>query len=117
MKIFVTGCAGFIGYHLCQSLLRSNFIVYAIDNLNSYYDPQLKKDRLKNLKKNKNFYFYKCNLSNLNKIQNIISVQKIKFIIQQWRHGLSWQEILDHYEYKIESRLLFKTYSYIKNLL
>ena len=46
MKIFVTGCAGFIGYHLCQSLLKSNFKVYAIDNLNTYYDPQLKKDRL-----------------------------------------------------------------------
>ena len=81
MKIFVTGCAGFIGYHLSQSLLNNNYKVYAIDNLNNYYDTKLKKDRLNNLKKNKNFYFYKCNLSNLNKINNIISVQKIKFVI------------------------------------
>ena len=63
MNIFVTGCAGFIGYHLCHSLLKSNFKVYAIDNLNNYYDPQLKKDRLKSLIKNKNFFFYKCDLS------------------------------------------------------
>ena len=81
MKIFVTGSAGFIGFHLCQSLLKNNFKVYAIDNLNNYYDPQLKKNRLKKLKKNKNFFFYKCDLSNQSKIQNIISVQKIKFII------------------------------------
>ena len=81
MKIFVTGCAGFIGYHLCQSLLKSNFKVYAIDNLNNYYDPQLKKDRLKNLKKNKNFFFFKCDLLNQSKIQNIILLQKIKFIV------------------------------------
>ena len=81
MNIFVTGCAGFIGYHLCHSLLKRNFKVYAIDNLNNYYDPQLKKDRLKSLIKNKNFFFYKCDLSNQSKIQNIISAQKIKFII------------------------------------
>ena len=81
MKIFVTGCAGFIGYHLCENLLKSNFKVYAIDNLNNYYDPKLKKDRLKNLKKNNNFFFYKSDLLHKTKIQNIISVHKIKFII------------------------------------
>jgi len=48
---------------------------------------------------------------------NKVTDKKINFIIQQWKQGLSWQEILDQYEYKIESRLLFKTYSYIKNLL
>ena len=44
MKILITGCAGFIGYHLCKSLISNkNNIVYGIDNLNNYYDVNLKK--------------------------------------------------------------------------
>ena len=47
-KILVTGCAGFIGYHLCNRLLENkNNDVYGIDNLNNYYDIELKYDRLK----------------------------------------------------------------------
>tara|TARA_B100000287_G_scaffold393882_1_gene407506 strand:+ start:1654 stop:2640 length:987 start_codon:yes stop_codon:yes gene_type:complete len=46
-KILVTGCAGFIGMHLSRSLLEDGFKVYGIDNLNDYYDVDLKKDRLK----------------------------------------------------------------------
>lgn len=49
MKILVTGCAGFIGYHITEKLLHSGVEVVGIDNLNSYYSPQLKKDRLKQL--------------------------------------------------------------------
>jgi len=46
MKILVTGTAGFIGYHLANALLRRGDAVIGIDNLNDYYDPQLKRDRL-----------------------------------------------------------------------
>lgn len=48
-KILVTGSAGFIGFHLAKGLLESGFDVVGIDNLNDYYDPQLKIDRLENL--------------------------------------------------------------------
>ena len=48
-KILVTGSAGFIGFHLVKSLLESGYDVVGIDNLNDYYDPQLKLDRLENL--------------------------------------------------------------------
>ena len=48
-KILVTGSAGFIGFHLAKGLLESGFDVVGIDNLNDYYDPQLKLDRLMNL--------------------------------------------------------------------
>ena len=42
-RILVTGCAGFIGYHLCLKILESNkYKLYGIDNLNSYYDINLK---------------------------------------------------------------------------
>ena len=53
----VTGCAGFIGMHLSLSLLKKNKSVIGIDNLNDYYDVNLKKKRLLNLKKFKKFVF------------------------------------------------------------
>ena len=48
-KIFVTGSAGFIGFHLCKKLLKNNYEIIGLDNLNSYYDVNLKKSRLKDL--------------------------------------------------------------------
>ena len=48
MKILVTGCAGFIGYHICLRLLKEKkYSIVGIDNLNSYYSPRLKNKRLK----------------------------------------------------------------------
>ena len=47
MKILVTGCAGFIGFHLSSYLLKKNINVIGIDNINEYYDINLKKNRLK----------------------------------------------------------------------
>jgi UDP-glucuronate 4-epimerase len=51
----VTGSAGFIGYHLCEALLRSGHRVYGIDSLNAYYDPELKMQRRKRLQRHPNF--------------------------------------------------------------
>ena len=52
-KILVTGCAGFIGMHITQKLLKNNCIVIGVDNLNNYYDVSIKKERLKKLIKYK----------------------------------------------------------------
>ena len=49
MKILVTGAAGFIGYHVSRALLLQGHRVVGVDNLNDYYDPQLKRDRLRAL--------------------------------------------------------------------
>ena len=49
MKILVTGAAGFIGFHTCLKLVSQGHEVYGIDNINDYYDPKLKFDRLKEL--------------------------------------------------------------------
>ena len=49
-KILITGAAGFIGYHLCKSLLEDGYEVLGIDNLNDYYDTNLKQARLEQLK-------------------------------------------------------------------
>ena len=53
MHILITGCAGFIGYHLTDKLLRNKKLILGVDNLDPYYDISLKKDRIKNLKKTK----------------------------------------------------------------
>jgi len=81
MNILVTGAAGFIGYHLSIKLLKLNYNVYAIDNINTYYDVDLKKNRLKQLIKYKNFFFYKYDLKSISKIDKLILKNKIKVII------------------------------------
>ena len=49
MKILVTGAAGFIGFYTCLKLVKQGHQVYGIDNINDYYNPKLKFDRLKEL--------------------------------------------------------------------
>ncbi len=81
MKFFVTGSAGFIGYHFCLKLLRKGHIVFSIDNFDSYYDTNLKKDRIKILKNFKNFNFRNIDLVEKKKINSIIKKNNIKIII------------------------------------
>ena len=82
MRILVTGAAGFIGFHLCQKLLEENHTVLGIDNINNYYDVNLKKNRLKNLLKKKNFKFKKIDISNTNFVKKIYPIAKnFKIII------------------------------------
>ena len=69
-KILVTGCVGFIGYHLSKSLLDDGIEVLGIDNINNYYDLNLKKARLENLKAYKNFIFNKVDISHKDIIAN-----------------------------------------------
>lgn len=77
----VTGCAGFIGMHLTISLLKKNKSVIGIDNMNNYYDVNLKKKRLLNLKKFKKFNFKKVDIKNLNSLKKIVKDYKIDYII------------------------------------
>ncbi|MDC0192885.1 NAD-dependent epimerase/dehydratase family protein [Pelagibacteraceae bacterium] len=81
MKVLITGCAGFIGFHLSNLLISKKIDVIGLDNLNSYYDVNLKKNRLKILKQNKKFFFYKEDILNEKKLNNIVKKNKIKIII------------------------------------
>lgn len=62
MKIFLTGCAGFIGAATSEKLLLSGHHVIGVDDLNSYYDVRLKRARLKRLQMNPNFQFVRLNI-------------------------------------------------------
>lgn len=59
MKILLTGCAGFIGYHTALVLLARGDEVVGLDNMNAYYDPTLKQHRLEKLQSIKGFSFIK----------------------------------------------------------
>ncbi|PWM79674.1 MAG: NAD-dependent epimerase [Phascolarctobacterium sp.] len=78
-RIFITGCAGFIGYHLAKKLLSEDCKVIGIDNLNNYYDVNLKKDRLKKLDEFHNFEFIEGDIAYENVINDIF--KKFKFDI------------------------------------
>jgi len=81
MSILITGAAGFIGYHLSKKILNKNTEVIGIDNINNYYDINLKKNRIKELKKNKKFQFYKIDICEYKKLNDIVKKNKIKYII------------------------------------
>ena len=82
MKILITGGAGFIGFHLSLNLLKQGYSIISVDNLNEYYDINLKKDRIKILNnkfsKQKQFQFKKIDITNSVKLN---SLGKFKFDI------------------------------------
>ena len=83
--ILVTGCAGFIGFHLCKKLIEDGYKVIGIDNINDYYDTKLKKKRLEilsqtSLKKN-NWEFFKIDLIDKNSLLQIFEKYKPSTVI------------------------------------
>lgn len=76
MKILITGSAGFIGFHLARKLLSEGWQVIGIDNLNDYYDPKLKEDRLAILQKHKDFVFKKVDLKDKTAVDAVFANYK-----------------------------------------
>ena len=70
-KVVVTGCSGFIGYHLSKTLLDEDKIVIGIDSLNNAYDVKLKQKRLEELEKKENFVFLNNDLNEKNSLNEI----------------------------------------------
>ena len=80
-KLLVTGAAGFIGYHLAKRLLEEDYKLTGIDDLNDYYSPQLKKDRLEQLIKHPNFEFIKIDFSDQSKTRSFFKKRSFDQII------------------------------------
>ena len=73
MKYLATGAAGFIGYHVSLRLLQAGEQVIGLDNLNTYYEPQLKLDRLNRLKTFPAFNFVYGDISDYALLENVFS--------------------------------------------
>jgi UDP-glucuronate 4-epimerase len=71
MKILVTGSAGFIGFHTSKRLLEDGYDVIGLDNINDYYDVNLKNDRLKILQDFDSFTFNKSNLEDKEEVDRV----------------------------------------------
>ena len=80
MNVFISGVAGFIGFSLANELLKKKHAVYGIDNLDSYYSLKLKRERLKILKKNKNFYFRKIDISKKKELKKYFKDKNFEII-------------------------------------
>lgn len=81
MNILVTGAAGFIGYHTAQRLLGQGRRVAGVDNLNTYYDPALKRARLARLKVHPRFQFSEIDLSSRVAVEQLFDRDKFDLVL------------------------------------
>lgn len=80
-SIIVTGAAGFIGFHLAAGLLREGHKVLGIDNLNEYYDVQLKRDRLSQISKHPGFSFCQVSLEDMQGLTQAFDGFKPEYVV------------------------------------
>ena len=81
MRFLITGVAGFIGYHVAQKLLIDNSNeVCGLDNINDYYDTNLKKSRLQNINSN-NFYFTQADLTDKQALEKLFTNTRFDVVI------------------------------------
>lgn len=80
MTVLVTGAAGFIGSHVCLSLLQRGEAVVGIDNLNDYYDVNLKHSRLQRIT-DSNFTFIKCDIADKEQIDTLFKKHSITKVV------------------------------------
>lgn len=81
MKILVTGAAGFIGFHTTKKLIARGHEVVGLDNLNDYYDPNLKRARLMQLEKLAGFRFLKQDLADNGGMSQVFKQEKVARVV------------------------------------
>lgn len=83
-NVLVTGCAGFIGMHTALALLEQGDVVFGIDNLNDYYSPQLKRDRIKAIESSPHaasFQFDAVDVADLAKLTELFKTRQFDVVI------------------------------------
>lgn len=80
-KILITGAAGFIGYHLSRSLLDKGCQVIGIDNMNDYYEVELKEERLRRLNGSSGFHFEKTDLADGDSIRKLFARERPEIVV------------------------------------
>ena len=104
-NILITGVAGFIGMHISSYLLEHGWSVIGIDNMNTYYDFELKKDRLSLLLKKTSFHFYKIDLKDRGAVQNVFEKYCFDIVINlAAQAGVRYS--IEHPEAYIESNVV-----------
>lgn len=103
-KVLVTGAAGFIGFHLTNSLLEQDFEVTGLDNLNNYYDIKLKESRLSILARQKKFSFEKIDLQSKSELDKLFSLKKFDYVVNLAAQAGVRYSITNPYAY-LESNL------------
>ncbi|WP_394603869.1 nucleotide sugar dehydrogenase [Fictibacillus sp. UD] len=105
MKVLITGCAGFIGFHVAQRLLSDGFKVIGIDNINDYYDQNLKRARLSQLTKCDHFDFVYGSIENRSLVEDIFIERGVDIVIHlAAQAGVRYS--IDHPHVYIESNIV-----------
>jgi UDP-glucuronate 4-epimerase len=103
-SVLVTGAAGFIGFHLSTKLSQLGYTVIGIDNLNNYYDVNLKTSRLDKLKSLTNFTFHHIELTDKNAIDILFQQHNITYVVNLAAQAGVRYSLINPYAY-LESNL------------
>ena len=104
-KILVTGAAGFIGFHLSQRFLDAGDTVVGIDNLNDYYDVNLKKSRLAQLENHRRFRFIRMDIADREGISALFKKEAFELVVHLAAQAGVRYSIVNPYAY-IDSNLV-----------
>jgi len=104
-SILITGAAGFIGFHLTKKLCKLGFKVTGIDNLNHYYDVNLKNSRLSILKEQPDFSFYQQDLNDGAALNALFKEHKFDYVVNLAAQAGVRYSIINPHAY-LESNML-----------
>lgn len=104
--ILVTGGAGFIGYHLSKRLLKDGYNVVGYDNMNDYYDPKLKEDRVRDLEESgQDYRFIKGDLADKDMVFHLFEEIKPAIVVNlAAQAGVRYS--IDHPDSYIQSNIV-----------
>ena len=98
-KILITGAAGFIGYHLCSRLMEQGDRIVGIDNINDYYEVNLKLNRLKQIEGKRNFTFIKLDITDREGIHKLFAKEKFDIVVNMAAQAGVRYSLINPYTY------------------